>query len=234
LAGGLPEPPLPLDPLLSPPLPAALPELELVVAPPPKPAPVLELVLVLVLAPPPVPELVLELVLVPPELELVPAPPVPLPPPLPVMPASPFGAQTPAVHTPVEHGVPSGFAGFEHIPLIASHVPASWHSSIAVHTTGVPVQAPAVHVSPCVQALPSLQVVPLASGGYEHTPLTGLQAPAAWQGPGGAHPTVTPPWQTPARQVSPVVHRLPSLHMVPSGAVGFEHVPFAGLHTPVV
>jgi hypothetical protein len=64
--------------------------------------------------------------------------------------------------------------------------------------------------------------------------LTGLQAPAAWQAVGGAHAIGEPPWQTPERQVSPVAQRSPSLHVVPSGAAGFEHVPFAGLHTPAV
>ena len=46
-------------------------------------------------------------------------------------------------------------------PSPGSHVPASWHWSLAVQTTGfAPAQAPAWHVSVCVQALPSLQAVP--------------------------------------------------------------------------
>jgi hypothetical protein len=38
--------------------------------------------------------------------------------------------------------------------------------------------------------------------------------------------------QVPAWQLSPCVHALPSLHVVPLGATGFEHVPLAGLHIP--
>jgi hypothetical protein len=34
--------------------------------------------------------------------------------------------------------------------------------------------------------------------------------------------------------MSPAVQALPSLHDVPSGAAGFEHMPFAGLHVPAV
>jgi hypothetical protein len=76
--------------------------------------------------------------------------------------------------------------------------------------------------------------VPSGAGGYEHTPLEGLQAPALWQAPGGAHATGEPPRQAPERQVSPVVQALPSSHVVPSGAAGLEHVPLAGSHTPAV
>ena len=40
--------------------------------------------------------------------------------------------------------VPSDAAGFEHAPVVGSHVPATWHWSSAVHVTGLlPVQTPA-------------------------------------------------------------------------------------------
>jgi hypothetical protein len=45
------------------------------------------------------------------------------------------------------------------------------------------------------------------------------------------HVTAAPP-QLPPVQTSPVVHALPSLHVVPLFAAGFEHTPFAGLHVP--
>jgi hypothetical protein len=62
------------------------------------------------------------------------------------------------------HGVPSGLAGSEQTPVLVSHVPASWHWSIAVHTTGsLPTHAPDWQVSVCVQALPSLQLEPFAT-----------------------------------------------------------------------
>jgi hypothetical protein len=42
------------------------------------------------------------------------------------------------------HAVPSALFGFEHAPVVGSHVPATWHSSSAVQTTGLPpVQIPA-------------------------------------------------------------------------------------------
>ena len=46
------------------------------------------------------------------------------------------------------HAVPFALAGFEHIPVIGSQVPTSWHSSLAVHVTAVPLtHAPLWHVS---------------------------------------------------------------------------------------
>ena len=43
-----------------------------------------------------------------------------------------------------------------------------------------PVHAPFWQESLWVQALPSLQVVPLAAAGFEHAPVLGLHAPAVW------------------------------------------------------
>jgi hypothetical protein len=41
-------------------------------------------------------------------------------------------------------------------------VPATWQASVAVHAIGfAPVHAPALHVSDCVQPLPSLHAVPV-------------------------------------------------------------------------
>ncbi len=60
----------------------------------------------------------------------------------------------PVMHTPLLHAmvpvqafppqpVPSGAAGFEQVPLLGLHTPATWQSSLAVHTTGMdPVHAP--------------------------------------------------------------------------------------------
>jgi hypothetical protein len=81
---------------------------------------------------------------------------------------------------PSEHAVPSVFAGFEQTPLAGSQAPAEWHASLAAHAVGLaPVQAPATHVSVCVQAFPSLHVVPSGRAGFEQTPVAGLHAPAA-------------------------------------------------------
>jgi len=49
-----------------------------------------------------------------------------------------------------------------------------------VQTTGLlPVQTPLSQVSVFVQALSSLQLVPLALAGFEHTPVPVLQVPAS-------------------------------------------------------
>ena len=61
---------------------------------------------------------------------------------------------------PSLQGVPSAAFGFEHAPVPVLHVPAVWHWSLALHTTGLlPVHASAWQVSVCVHAFPSLQVV---------------------------------------------------------------------------
>jgi hypothetical protein len=83
--------------------------------------------------------------------------------------------------SPSLQAVPSGAAGLEHVPVVGSHVPATWHWSLAAHRTGFePVHTPAMHASVCVHALPSLQVVPSGALGFEHIPLLGLHVPAMW------------------------------------------------------
>jgi hypothetical protein len=96
------------------------------------------------------------------------------------------GWQDPALHASPSvqaleslHCVPFGALGLEHTPVVVLHVPATWHWSDAVHTTGLPpAQAPAWHVSVWVQALASLQVVPLGALGFEHWPVAVLHVPA--------------------------------------------------------
>src|SRR5437867_4412692 len=96
----------------------------------------------------------------------------------------------------------------------------------------VPVQTPAWQVSPLVQALPSLQLVPLATGwGFGQVPVAGSQLPPVWHWSGAGH-TMPVPLQTPAWQVSPVVQVLPSLQAVPLATGGFEQVPVAGSQVP--
>ena len=94
--------------------------------------------------------------------------------------------QTPVWHvsvcvhrSPSLHAVPSGAVGFEQ-PVAGLHVPATWHWSLAVHTTGfVPVHTPVWHVSVWVHRLPSLHAVPFGAVGFEQ-PVAGLQVPATW------------------------------------------------------
>ncbi len=65
---------------------------------------------------------------------------------------------------PSLHAVAVGPRGFEQTPVAGLHVPAPWHWSGAVQTTGfAPVQAPAWQVSVCVHALPSLHAVPFGA-----------------------------------------------------------------------
>jgi len=60
--------------------------------------------------------------------------------------------------------------GFEHVPLLVSHVPATWHASDALQTTALlPTQTPFWHVSVCVQELPSLHAFPVL--GWQDPPL---------------------------------------------------------------
>jgi hypothetical protein len=84
---------------------------------------------------------------------------------------------TPATHAsicvhalPSLHVVPSGSVGFEHAPVVGSHVPGTWHWSLAVQAMGVvPTQAPASHTPLAKQRSPVLHVVPL-NGACEHVP----------------------------------------------------------------
>src|SRR5437870_2077387 len=148
-------------------------------------------------------------------------------------------AQTPAWQvSPVVQALPSlqlvplatGW-GFGQVPVAGSQLPPVWHWSGVGHTMPVPLQTPAWQVSPVVQVLPSLQAVPLATGGFEQVPISGLQVPAVWHWSGAGQTTAVPA-HTPAWQVSPVVQALPSVQMVPVAARGFEQVPVAGSQVP--
>jgi hypothetical protein len=80
---------------------------------------------------------------------------------------------------PSSQPAPLALAGFEHVPLAGSQVPAMWHWSDAGQAFAfAPVQTPPWQVSVAVQALPSLHVVPLPLAGFEHMPVDELQVPA--------------------------------------------------------
>src|SRR5206468_393724 len=136
---------------------------------------------------------------------------------------------------PSLHAVLSLLAGSEHAPVAGLQVPAVWHWSEAVQTTGLPpVQRPLWQVSVCVQALPSLHAVPSVLAGSEHAPVAGLQVPAVWHWSEAVQTTGLLPLQSPLSQVSVCVQALPSLHAVPSVLAGSEHAPVAGLQVPAV
>src|SRR5580698_1083350 len=103
---------------------------------------------------------------------------------------------------------------------------------MAWHTTGLPpVQVPATQLSLCVHALLSLHAVPSVTVGFEHVPEAGLQVPVVWHWSCATHVTGVPA-QAPPVHASFVVQPLPSLQLVPSGAVGFVQVPVADWHCP--
>ena len=80
---------------------------------------------------------------------------------------------------PSLHTAPSGLFGLEQTPVAVLQVPATWHWSLALHTTGLaPVQVPAWQLSDWVQAFASLHAAPFGLVGFEHTPLVVLQVPA--------------------------------------------------------
>jgi hypothetical protein len=125
------------------------------------------------------------------------------------------------------------FAGFEHTPVAGSHVPATWHWLCAVHTMGLlPTHVPPEQLELCVHALPSLHAVPLAAGGFEHTPVAGLHTPATWHWLCAVHTIGLLPTHVPPEQLELCVHALPSLHAVPFGFGGLTHAPVAGSHVP--
>jgi hypothetical protein len=92
----------------------------------------------------------------------------------------PFSHASVCVHAfPSLQLVPFAATGFEHAPVLGLHVPATWHASVATHVTGFePVHTPDWQESLCVQAFPSLQLVPFAAAGFEHAPVLGLHVPA--------------------------------------------------------
>src|SRR2546422_520875 len=112
-------------------------------------------------------------------------------------------------------------------------VPATWHWSEAVQATGLlPVQTPLWQVSVGVQALPSLQALPLAFTGLEHVPVVGEQVPATWHWSEAVQATGLLPAQTPLWQEWVCVGALPALRGRPLAFTGFEHVPVAGAQVP--
>lgn len=105
---------------------------------------------------------------------------------------------------------------------------------------GLP-QVPAWQVSPELQASLSLQTVPLATGGLVHRPASRLQVPTWWHWSSGEQSelelhaqSLVVGVQMPAWQLSPSVHARPSLHPVPSVALGLEQSPVAVEQMPDV
>src|SRR5438874_2651999 len=134
---------------------------------------------------------------------------------------------------PSLQGAPSGLAGLLQVPVAGLQVPAVWHWSEAVHTTGsVPTQVPGGQASERVHALPSVRQRVVEGEGLLQGPCAGLQVRAEWTWSDAVHPTGFVPTQAPARQASGGVKPLPSSQGPPSALAGLLQVPVAGLQVP--
>src|SRR5207244_3270308 len=119
--------------------------------------------------------------------------------------------------------------------VVGEQVPAVWHWSEAVQATGLlPVHTPLWQVSVWVQALPSLQALPLAFAGFEHVPVVGAQVPAVWHWSEAVQATGLLPVHTPLWQLSVWVQALPSVQAVPLVLSGMEFGPVVGEQVPAV
>jgi len=94
------------------------------------------------------------------------------------------------------------------------------------------VQVPLAQAYDWKQGLVPVHEAPFEAIGFEQVPDVGSHVPAAWHESLAVHVTGFEPVQVPAWQESVCVHALPSLHVVPFVAAGFEQVPLAGSHVP--
>ena len=136
---------------------------------------------------------------------------------------------------PSLHPVPSTLFGWLQAPLLGSQVPASWHWSSAVQTTGLaPVHVPDWQVSAWVHASPSLHVVPSTLFGLLHAPVPVSQVPASWHWSSALQTTGFAPVHVPDWQVSAWVHALASLQVAPSVLAGWLQAPLLGSQMPAL
>ena len=107
------------------------------------------------------------------------------------------------------------------------------HGLLSLGQTVVPVEVhlPVWQASPEVQALPSLQLDPLAALTWVHPSLTSHASVV--HGKLSSQLGAAPPLQTPLAQASLVVHAEPSLQVVPSLTAALVH-PLAASHPSVV
>src|SRR5258708_4484919 len=125
--------------------------------------------------------------------------------------------------------VPPARAGFEQSPVAGSQTPTAWHWPSAAHATGLePTHTPPAHASSCVQALLALHGVPSGAAGFEHVPVAGSHAPAAWHASDAAQTIGAAPVHTPPRQLLVWVQASPSSQGVPAAAGGLLHRPVTG------
>jgi hypothetical protein len=138
------------------------------------------------------------------------------------------GPQTPS---PLEHTLPwSGAALCRQLPLAGSQL-SIVQEELSPHSFGAPAtQLPALHASPALQGLPSLQGPAIGACWHWATPAARLQPSAVHGLPSSqetALPLHLPPWHW-----SPPLQALPSSHGAPL-ALGLV-VHFPPLHCTVV
>jgi hypothetical protein len=130
-------------------------------------------------------------------------------------------------------GVPGTAGGFEHMPFIGLHLPATWQPSLAVQLTeSVPAHVPATHayVSHAF-GLETAQLPPVTGLGAVHVPVPGWHVPGVLHS-GAVHVTGLDPTHAPVWHVYFVKQRFVPVHGVPVSGAGAEHVPVVGLHVP--
>jgi hypothetical protein len=133
------------------------------------------------------------------------------------------------------HAVPSAAFGLEQAPVLGSHVPAAWHWSLAVQTTGFdPVHAPAWHWYSRLHLSVPMHGAPSGLGTCaEHAPVDGLHVPGSLHWSLLVQTTGSDPTQRPALHASSCVQALPSLHATPfATGTGAEHRPVVLSHVP--
>jgi hypothetical protein len=113
---------------------------------------------------------------------------------------------------PSEQGLPSGWGENTH-PVLGRQLVATHGASLPQFSGAPAAQAPATHVSPTVQALPSEQAVEGAAGAKTQ-PVAGLHESTVQTLP-SAQLTGAPGAQAPFWQASPLVHAEPSEHAEP-------------------
>ncbi len=107
-----------------------------------------------------------------------------------------------------------GASTVEQAPVCVLQVPARWQASAGGQLTAVPPQTPLVHLSPVVQALPSLHVLPLVFVDGPHVPVD----PHAWHCV--EHDVTlqqTPSVHMPESHCVPIVHAWPAVSLHPPG-----------------
>jgi len=141
----------------------------------------------------------------------------------------PPGVQLP-MHEPLKQAMPEQALQAPLAP--PPHIDAV---SLATGTQVLPLQQPVVHEAAVHTQLPPLQVWPALQdfGVGAGQPVAGTHVPGTMQASDVVQVTVLPPPQTPAEQVSPVLHMLPVLHEPEFLATGAGQ-PVAGTHAPTV